>query len=193
MSETAQNELILRDLIESITCQPEQIRLEVKERPARVYWKLRASADDTPRLVGTNGAHVKALSFLISELGKAADKPYDFTLEDPEPGPVSHERLKKVAEEYDELPTLNLLERLLDALGVGEYHIDHAKTGVHADGRIENQFTIYVRSDEDYRILTVPPTLDRDRPTVIGALGALFRAAANKQGIRIQLQVEKVG
>ena len=189
---TLATEQLLRDLITTYTCDPDQVELEVKEHPGRVVWKLKVSAADMPLLCGKQGTHSKALLFLAGEIGKNADKFYAFTILDPEPGPSGEKKNLEPAATYDPDPARELLERLLSALGVGEFSVQHEPRGRHADGRLENDFVIYVRDDDDYRLLTVPTTVERDAQPIITAIGTLYRAAANKQGVRCHVQVTKV-
>ena len=188
-AETLAIEQLLRDLVESYTLEPDRLRLEVEEHPARVNIRLRVSAADMPLLIGTRGAHSRPLVLLVREIGKNAGKFYKFDIEDPEPGECSSFPTREPATAYDPAPAVKLLERLLLAIGVGEFRVEAREMG-RERGWLRHQLVVYTRDDDDYRLLTVRPSTT-DTQTIVEALGTLFRAAAKKAGVMGGVQVER--
>lgn len=189
-TETLRLHELLRDLVASYTDHTHALELAAKEVPGAVYWTLRGHADDYGKLVGKSGAHVKALGYLVTALGVADGELFTFKLLEPEPAPRRPSSPVKEATKYDPKPAGELLTRLLGELGIGQY----AVTGITDASRVPIFVTyeIAVRDAEDYSALTVGPTEgEYVGQTLIGALGTLFRARANRDGVRFQLNVIK--
>jgi hypothetical protein len=203
-AETAQTEQLLRDLIATYTPDENGLQITIKEHPGRVNFFIKVSAAAMPLLCGKRGILSKPLIFLAEEIGRNSDKFMTLAITDPDPGPSAGRLYTPPADTWDPDPTIRLLERLLEAVGVGEFHVEHIAGGWdeiahqvtdevrHADGRLNNVLVIWVRGDDDFKLLTVPPTMAPGAQPVITALGTLFRAGANKTGIRMHLQVTKV-
>jgi predicted RNA-binding protein YlqC (UPF0109 family) len=174
---------LIRDLAISFIDHPETLELSVKEHPGACYWAMRGHADDQPKLVGKRGAHVQALGFLVKALGQSNDSLYTFKLLEPEPAPRRDTSPPKLASDYDMRPMRDLLCRVLENLGIGDFKVE----GVFSPGMpISILFNIRTRTPEDYATLTVAPD---GGLTIVGALGTLFRASANRDGVRINLEV----
>jgi predicted RNA-binding protein YlqC (UPF0109 family) len=190
-TDTERTQQLLHALVGMYVTSPQDLQLTARETPGRVEWCLWPGSADTPFIVGGRGSHIRALSYLVGEIGKARDVLYTLTLKEPPRGPAPSWADRPVATEYDHVPARDLIEQLLHAVGTTEFKLNYLTRGIHADGRLRTEFQIWVRSDEDYKHLTVP-TGTQDDQTIIAALGTLFRAHANKVGCRIQLQVERV-
>lgn len=185
-TQTEQINDLLRELVETFIDHPHALALTPKEVPGATYWTMQGHADDYGKLVGKKGAHVDALTLLVSSLGEAADQLFTFKLLEPEPAPRRAASPPKQAEHYDPRPARDLLCRILENLGLGQFAVEAKITKA---GQIEVLFEITVRTDEDYRALTVAPDNSPKGLSVIAALGTLYRAHANKGGIRTQLEV----
>lgn len=185
-TQTEQINDLLRELVETFIDHAHALSISAKEVPGAVYWTMQGHADDYGKLVGKKGAHVDAMTLLVSSLGTAADQLFTFKLLEPEPAPRRPASPTKTAAHYDPVPARDLLCRILDNLGLGQFAVSYK---VEKDAQISVLFEIAVRTDEDYRALTVAPENSPKGLSVIAALGTLFRAHANKRGIRTQLEV----
>lgn len=186
-NQTETNADLLRDLLTAFIDYPDELAIEPKDFRDAVYWSVQGHTDDHPKLVGKGGAHVKAIKYLLLRMGTAVDTVYSFELLDPEPGRRRQESPQKNAESYDPTPACDLLIRLLEGLGIGQYAVE-SKQDATAINPLRYEFNILVRDREDYLLLTAYEK-DRDGQTIISALGTLFRAIANRDGVRIQLEV----
>ncbi len=185
-TQTEQLNDLLRELVESFIDHAHALSISAKEVPGAVYWTMQGHADDYGKLVGKKGAHVNALTLLVSALGTAADQLFTFKLLEPEPAPRRPASPPKTASSYDPRPARDLLCRILENLGLGQFCVE---SKIDKGAQISVTFEIAVRTDEDYRALTVAPGNTPDALSIIVALGTLFRAHANKGGIRTQLEV----
>jgi predicted RNA-binding protein YlqC (UPF0109 family) len=187
-TQTEQINDLLRALVETFIDHAHALSISAKEVPGAVYWTMQGHADDYGKLVGKKGAHVNALTLLVASLGTAADQLFTFKLLEPEPAPRRAASPPKQATHYDPRPARELLCRILENLGLGQFAVE-AKPTPSGKTPIEVLFEISVRTEEDYRALTVAADNSSEGLSVIAALGTLFRAHANKGGIRTQLEV----
>lgn len=190
MTETETVYAILRELKRLLTNRKDDFELKVIERPARVYFNLKASIDDTPKLVGKQGLHVNAIKLLVSEFGKNFGKAHEFNLLDPDPGDVASVQPSKPVDNYDPKPLVDLLELILGAVGVGSWRVVVEERGINGHGALVFHFGVCVGSADDYALLTIAPNLDSPL-TVVAAIGTLLRAAASVAGIRVDVSVVK--
>lgn len=190
MTDIDQTQDLIHDLLASFTAKPEEIAIEVKEHPGRVYWVVKACGEDTPRIVGRSGAHLKALQFLVREIGKSLDSTHSLELLDPEPGMRPDEPKEPTATSHDPSREVVLLQNLVEALGVSESKVEAFLRPERLDGRLYFDLNVWVRDDQDYKLLTVPPSV-KSKATVVEALGVLFRAGAKRNGIRINIVVKR--
>lgn len=183
-TETAQIEILIRELLKLLTFRHEAIRIEPEEFEGQVTWYVQVPAEDMGRVVGNNGACISALNAIIKATGQflAPEKPHRIHLE--EPG-RAHGRHKPDPDEYDLESFVPVLEQTLSAVGVQEYQVScHAgKQGAHS-----YLLNILVRSYEDYLLLMAPS----DYSTLIGDMGTVFRSAAGKDGVKLSLHIERV-
>jgi predicted RNA-binding protein YlqC (UPF0109 family) len=175
---------LLRDLATAFIDHPEKLDVSFKEFPGACNWSMRGHADDQPKLVGKRGAHIQALAFIVKALGLTNDSLYKLKLLEPEPDARRDASPPRLASDYDPRAMRDLLCRVLENLGIGEFKVE----AVTSPGMpIAVLFNIHTRTAEDYTALTVAPEVGG--LTVVGALGTLFRAHANKVGVRINLEV----
>jgi hypothetical protein len=136
---------------------------------------------------------VNALACLIAAFGKARDQLFVFSLKDPEHGIRRPVAPAVTAHTYDPKPAAEMLERIVGELGVGDFSVSSAIASANQPGKfsLSVTFTIHVRTDEDFIALTIPSrgTSPTSYMTIIGALGTLYRARANKEGFGVQLDV----
>lgn len=190
MTSLEQRSDLIRELVESYIDHPRDLTLEGKPFASAVYWSMRGHADDYGKLVGKRGAHVNALAFLVRIMGHAQKELHSFKLEEPSPGERREAAPAKAAETYDPRPARDLLCRLLEALDIGQFVVE-AKVERNLNPRVDFplfvRFEIGVRSHDDYEVMVMESA--SSALTVIGSLGMLFRARANKEGVGVQLDV----
>ncbi len=183
---------LIRALITQFIDHPDNLRIDIQEYPEPTRWTIQSDAEDLPKLVGRSGAHFYALKTLIAEMGKAQDQQYVLGRY-PEPLAVQQGRprqpRKTATREYDPRPARDLLQRLLERIGLGQFDLE-LMLGTGAD-RHTYQLNIYPRDPEDYQTLTVPTVTPRDPNPMspIGALGTLYRAWANRDGVNYSLEI----
>ncbi len=185
---------LFRDLVAAYTSKPDELELHIKDVPGAVYFKIRAHGDDQPALVGTRGSHVDALSLIFSEVGEAAGAPLVLTLLEPDVRSPRRMQLPPVPPKirFNFMPAQALLIRLINALGISEVSFEvMERLDIDRKAKAEIEFKIFVRSSDDYEKLTVPMTAKYGAkiPTLIAALGTLFRAYAMKEGVIFELRV----
>lgn len=187
-----ETQTLLRDLTAAFVERPDALEINFSEHPSgRTYWTMKGHVGDMPRLVGKGGSHVDAIKLLVEQFGRAADLTYLFALLDADPGPSFGESAEKIATEWDPGPTVELLERVLDVLGVGEYKVESSARYSGERDKPRFDLVVHVRDDEDHKLLTVPPELNRKSQPVVTALGTIFRAIAKSEGVRISLEVRR--
>ena len=140
--------------------------------------------------MGKGGAHFDALKTLIVAFGEARDEYHALNrLQEPE-GARRRVPAKVIAPgDYDPRPARDLLCRALENL-VGDFVVTATVRPNHDPALSFKLFvtlTITVRTEDDYAELTVP----KNDKTVVGALGALFRARANREGVAMQIEVAR--
>lgn len=181
---------LIRKLLNRFIDHPEAMMIDPREHPGCVYWTMKCHADDFSKMVGKGGAHYQALLVLIAELGKAVGSQY-ILKRYLEPDPVQRRDMmhKKSVDTYTVAPAETLLEELLANMRIEQFGL----TTTRANRGIPLTFTfsITTRAYEDYTLLTVPSENRTNPMTLIGALGTLFRAYANRDGVRFNLEVRQ--
>jgi predicted RNA-binding protein YlqC (UPF0109 family) len=181
-------ERVIRDLLAGFTMMPEQIAIEATERPGRIYWSICASREDTPQVVGKRGAHAKPLQLLVREFGKAREMAYDLRIDDPPYGPVTD--ASTPPRKYDAEATEALIGRVVEELGVSEYHIESGSS--KTEERNKFHFHVYVRTPQDWAILTDRVTMPNGfTSSPAESLEALLRAGASRDQVRVFLEVKR--
>ena len=181
---------LMRELVESFIDYPTSLALAAKEVPGSVYWSMQGHADDTPKLIGIRGAHFNALRFLFLRLGRVRDLLYTFKVNEPERAQRRESSPPKVAKAYDPRKAKELLSQILDALLIGQYVVD-IKLAHKDKTPLEYTFIIFTRDEADYDDLTVAPQGSIDTMTIVAALGTIFRAYANKDGVKFVIDVRR--
>jgi predicted RNA-binding protein YlqC (UPF0109 family) len=189
-TETEKLSDLLRDLVSSYVDHGSEIEIEAVEHPGAVYWSIRGHAEDYGKLVGKGGAHFEALRTLIAAIGEAREELHVLNrFKEPEAARRRRPSDAEYAETYDPRPARDLLCRVLEPL-VGDFNVE-ATVRPNRDPRIPFPLfltlTVTVRTEEDYAELAAP----KQGVTLVGALGALFRARANRDGIGIQIDVAR--
>lgn len=180
---------LVRALVSSYILHPKKLLLTGSEIDGRVYLEMRAAFDDQPKLIGKQGSHIKALRFLLREIGLGQNIDYNLTLLEPIPGSRGEPEKPRPVSFYETKEAHELLERAASALVLGQVRVDCAR--IPGDRPCSYLFTITPRDANDYADLITPDDADPEEQTVIGALGTLFRAYANKAGVQFKIDVKK--
>lgn len=188
-----QIETMLRNLIASIVFREESIEINRDEFVGHVSWLTRVHAEDTGKIVGREGTHLKAFTLVVKESAKflGDEKLQRFKVLDPLPA-AFQERSSPKAKDYNPEPAKTRLEEVLVCVGVQEFKIGSTCLRPDMDGTLRFEFSIQVRTEDDYNLLTVAPQIGNDDATVIGAIGTIFRAGARRDGIKSAVTVTRI-
>lgn len=184
-------ELIIRCLIDY----PNDLRIELRESRSMVFWTIQCHADDYRKICGAKGAHIKALTYLIEELGAVEGIDYRVWLKEPEVGEVRPMRIVDARDEYDAREAAEVLGRAIAAC-VGIPNAVAIET--RSDGtRIETPpfaivftFHLFPKDAEIASEISEPYENDPDERTLVGSLAALWKAYGAKNGVSFALKVE---
>ncbi len=178
------NEALIRRLVERFIEHPRSLMISLKEFPGCVYWTMQAHADDHAKLVGKGGSHYDALRLIIAELGRSSETLYILRrFIEPEPAPRRERMARREAVIYDCIPARDLLCELLESMGIGQFTNTVVSIDQHYD------FHITVRDADDIKFLTESRS-DTEHPmTIKDAIATLFRAYANRDGVRFGIEV----
>jgi predicted RNA-binding protein YlqC (UPF0109 family) len=178
---------LIRKLVERFIDHPEALMIDPREHPGCVYWTMKCHADDFSKMVGKQGAHYQALLVLLAEFGRSTGSQYILKRYlEPDPAQRRDMMHKKSVHHYDVEPAQVLLEEVLGNLGIGQFGLTTVQSSYNP---ITYVFSITTRAYEDYTLLTVPSENRTNPMTLIGALGTIFRAYANRDGVRLNLEV----
>lgn len=189
-TETEKLSDLIRDVVASYVDHGSELQIDVREHPGAVYWSIRAHAEDYGKLVGKQGAHFEALRSLVAALGDAREELHVLNrFEEPDAERRRRPSHNARAETYDPEDARDLLSRILEYL-VGQFAVE-ANVRPNRDLSIAFALfvtlTIHVNSEEDYADLVAP----KNGRALVEALGALFRARANREGVAMQIDVVK--
>lgn len=181
------NESTIRSLLIAYLDEPDGLTLEAIQHPGAVYWKVKPSPTDAPKLVGRSYAHLDALTVIVKAIGKAAGELYALKFVEPDPAGRIEPRRADRAKEYDPAKVVSLLETLFASLGVGEFKIEAARVGSAIDPSAYLSFgvVVFVRERSDLDDLT----RRSDDMSLIGAIGTLLRAIGYKDGVKLGVEV----
>ena len=190
--DTAETAALIKDLASAFVARPRDVEIGYQQAESgETYLALKGHPEDESRLIGKAGSHVKALTFLVGRFGRAAGRVYTFRLITEQAPRARLEQEPRNAVTYDPQAAKGLLERLLEALELGEYAVT-VGPGISPRHYLNFVFKVHVRFRTDYAYLITPdnPQLASDM-TVVGAIGTIFRAIAKQAGVRFTLIVEE--
>lgn len=177
----AKTESLTRRLLNRIIYHPENLEIEHTEFHGAVYWNVTAHADDQPKIIGKGGTHIRALTFLIAEIGLSADSMYKLKLNEPEVG-TRTESTQASPKNYDATPAAQILQEVLESI-FGPESVTIRTTGKGFDF----EFEIVMRDTDEVPDLRIPYDNDPNEMTIIGSLGTLWRAWAKKDGVNFTI------
>ena len=187
---------LLRDLVGTYISHPDELLIDRKEHGGSVYFGITPHGNDAPALVGKQGCHVKALQRILGEIGECAGEIYVLTLREPKI-PRDRGNLEKPARpaSFDQQRPLALLKRLLVAICLPDTSLEFMWTpsGGSKYTPPSMGFRIYTRSEDDYGKLVATEEGDAlvSKPSLVGAIGTLFRAYAAKEGMIFTIEVAR--
>lgn len=188
---------LIRRLIESFIDHPQSLRIETSDRNGHVYFLMQCHADDHPKMVGKGGSHFHALRLIIAELGKQAETSYKLCrYQEPEPAPRRERSASKMVTSYSPDDACRLMEAIFANLCAGQYAVEAEMNP--ALRPLTYTINITTRDSADYIALTryasstehIPENAESPM-TIIGAIGTLFRAYANRDGVRFSVQLKR--
>ena len=190
---TEQTLTLIRDLAAGFVDHPEALRVEAQEaEPDSAYFMLKGHAEDVAKLVGKDGTHVDALTFLVSALGIVNGQVYTFRLLTEKRAGTTSDAEPRHAMAYDPAHVQMLLVRIMATLNLEGYAVT-VGPGTGPRDCLTFTFDIRVKDSFDYSILTLAHEITRADRTLkmalISALGTLFRAIARRNGVRFHLNV----
>lgn len=185
---------LLHDLVAGIVSKPEAIEIGSQAAPGTCYWIMRVGPEDNSKAIGKEGSHAAALASLLAAWGEAEDEVHTFRLINSERRDAPPERIRDVVH-YDPEPRRVLLERILAELALSGYVVA-VGPGVGPRSTLTFEFSIRVVTEEDASVLLRPRTIKgvdgaKELPTVVAALGTLFRAIGRKDGVNFELRVAR--
>ncbi len=194
MDSDIQNDIdLVRILIETFIAHPAKLNINLHEHCGLIRWLISCDPADHGKLVGKQGAHFNALRCLIEELGSAKDEKYTLSryLEPriPVVGKI-HPAHPAPDHTYSTAPAELLMTSFLEELLAGEFLIQVEDIQPH-----QYEIVIDPKDQRDYEFLTIASLTvgHASRPgtdiTVIGALGTLYRAWGQRDGVSYSLEV----
>jgi hypothetical protein len=148
---------------------------------------MKGHAADDSKLVGRNGAHVKAFAFLVDHMGRAAGSPFTFRLVTTQPPVPSPKVIYRNVLRYDPAPTAELLSAILETVDIGNFKVEVGQPSGPRQS-LTFLFTITVEDAADLAKLKVeePPT----RESLGNAIGILFKAIGRRGGVNFEWLVK---
>jgi len=191
-SNTEKTVALIRRIIEDFIAHTSHLEVGAKEFSSGTYFIVRAHPHDMPKLIGKRGTHVNALQFIVAHIGKKIGTPYLLQVKDSPPCIIQRpsDRPPLLVTSYDAQPIAGLLEDYLTALGFQiPVAVEQVAYPSHLATTLALNFNLVVDhiTPEEYAALIVPDPNDPLSHTIIGSLGTLIRACANKAGVRIQI------
>lgn len=188
MTDPTEITLLLRRLLESFTDHHQDIELDFRAMRGRVDWLLKGNIDDQGKLVGKQAAHIKALKFILAAIGEKAGEQYFIRLLEAETGERGAPSPRRIAPpDYNPEPTLELLHDLLRELLEQSPLVEAFDD--HNQDLLGWKFLITCHSIQDHERLVGEEGAVPNAPSLLDALGTLFCAAGNRDGVSFKLDV----
>jgi predicted RNA-binding protein YlqC (UPF0109 family) len=165
------------------------MELRMRDNGEYVKWTATPSSVAGPYLIGSGGRHVRALQHLVRGFGDFAGVVHVLAFDDPREGPKRPWSDKKVNPDFDPEGLVKILEDTLEALGVSQFRVETRRCGPTADGAVHHRIEVWVRTDEDYKLLVA--TKEPDALSNVQAIGTIWRACASIAGGKVNVEVKK--
>lgn len=173
---------LIHALINCLILHPDRLTFEMQDFQDIIYWWVTPCGDDYPMIAGQKGTNIKALSFLVANLGETIGQSYNLKLQEPHPGPRIGFVQAKLSRNYDPRPARQLLFDLLQ-----EYLTDAFSISVDAINSMPLRYTFLIeaRSRPDHEQLI---SIDGRSLSLIDALMAVFTAYGNREGVQFRIE-----
>lgn len=179
---------LIRRLLESFLDHSRDLHVEINGEGQVIEWVIEVHQDDQRKAVGAQGCHIKALKFIVAEIGLTAGADYRVLLRD-RPKPEFPERsAPKLAKSYNETAATQLLHEVIKEITGSDLRIEAIVTNATATPRnpLACTFIIYAGVMSRKKLAKQDDAGDQ---TLLGAIGTIFRAYANREGVAFKLEV----
>lgn len=186
------HEELCSPIIERLLCalvdDQRSVELQANCLPGRINWSWIVDVNDTGKVIGKSGVHLRALQLVVELMGKVPGEEWRAKPEDP----VGVERSRRPDTEtpltHSALGDYALLMEILTALkinvagkmgGTIKDGFTFTLTGQqvqHHEALLEAHEAIYERNQKE-----------REPLNLLGALGTIFRAIGRRQGVRYRI------
>jgi predicted RNA-binding protein YlqC (UPF0109 family) len=201
-----QDELLAtsRQLLSRIICalidDPTKVEIDARAMPHRINWNIRVGVNDAGKLIGKGAAHIKALTVVMTLIGRRHDSIWKLMALDPHDGPRAEAERVEPVKGYNPEPAWDLLTDIAEAICEDWPQIGVEK-GTSADGSEEFTFTLKPALAQDWLLLGEPIKVNNDRRDGRGmlvlaekidlasALQTIFRAYGRQQGVSFKVAV----
>lgn len=182
---------IIERLLCALVDDQRAVELQANCLPGRINWSWIVDINDTGKVIGKSGVHLRALQLVIEVMGQVANEEWCAKPEDP----IGVER-----ERRPDTPTpathnaLAAYGLLLDVLTAMQIKVDGCVSGTIKDG-----FNFILRSNgvQHHDAMTEPREAIYERNqkeraplTLEAALGTIFRAIGRRQGVRYRISCD---
>lgn len=185
MNDTTTTQL-LRDLFAKLTNHPEAIEIGDQPTAGARLWLMKGHPDDEGKLVGKEGSHVNAITFLISAMGMARGETWTFRLITTPGKKNAPPAARKAVISYDPQPLVDLLTRILAELPINDFNV-RVGPGRGPRDVLKFEIVIGVRAGVDFQALTTDHTASGH--SIHGALTTLYKAIGKNSGVELEVVV----
>jgi predicted RNA-binding protein YlqC (UPF0109 family) len=190
MHDLAKTQKLILRIVRAITEHTETATVTQEHIPKKTQWYIRVHPEDQGKVRGRKAAHIIALQYIVQEIGYNHDEVQRVTLLDS----PSFERIEgirsplRMAEHYNPMDAHELLHDILTAILASPFRIDVRTLTETAP--LAYDFHITTTTEEDQAALLESYDEDPTRNTLIAALGTLWRAYANREGVEFKISTE---
>jgi predicted RNA-binding protein YlqC (UPF0109 family) len=175
--------LLLGRLLEALIDHPRELQIQPRVMRDRVDLHVTPNINDQGIVVGKGGAHIKALKFLAQRMGILKQQQAVIFLHEDDSGERLPEPLRAPASPaYSCSEHRQLLADLLAAV------VDHpVEIEVDRSGKAFT-FVLHAKRIQDFELLHETDVVGQ---SIITALGTLFRAAGNRNGVSYKIEAAR--
>ncbi len=181
---------MLRRVIETIIDRPRDLAIDYRPMRGRIDLHVTPNINDQGKIVGKGGAHIRALKYLMAQLGERQGQQIVIYLHENDGGQRFPDPVRAVGKPtYNTAGHLALLQDLLNGLLDEPPAITVSRRKSLAPVPPIFIFNIEARRIQDHERLQPPLAGDEQAVSVITALETIFNAAARKEGVTFRLEV----
>jgi predicted RNA-binding protein YlqC (UPF0109 family) len=182
--------LLILDVLASFVDHRDRIAVVAQQAGGKAVFTVRVDDRDYGKVAGKQGTHIKALTYLVREVGDTThDSSYRLVLVgNPMQSAVRPEKIPP-ARRYDPEASRQLLERF--ARSIAPEVIVRVAPGRPDPEYLVFMFTLEAQNLDDYDLLLAPYDDSIDGPTTTSALGTIWRAAGRRDGVIFRIQITR--